>query len=312
MLKRILESTAARSGLAAALARRTAPATVILGYHDIVPRGEPVAGDVALHVRQESFGDQLDLLLETHDVVALDEVRFGEGVPGRPRAVITFDDAYVGTLTAGFEELARRGLPATVFVPPGLLGEEGFWWDHLAPPGGRPLDPRLRARAHGPELRGRQTPILAWAREEGLPVADLPEYARPATADDLVTRVGAASGITVGAHTWGHPNLAVLPPDEVVEEFRRCHAWLHGSGMDVTDWLAYPYGLYDDAVAAVADAHFCGAVLVEGGIAEIRGGWHGDAARVPRLQIPSGLSVEGLALRLAGVLRGYLAGTSTS
>ena len=311
-IKHLLESAAARSGAAAALTRRRVPSTAVLGYHNVVPVGETAVGDLALHVGQARFADQLDLLLETHDVVSLRDVVFGEEGGRRPRVVITFDDAYVGTVTVGFDELRKRGLPATVFVPPGLLGADGFWWDRLAPDGGQPLDPAVRDMAQGADLQGRQDRVLAWAAAEGVALADLPPYARPATEAELLARTRDTPGVTLGAHTWSHPNLSVLDPSDAREEMRRSREWLEACGADVVDWLAYPYGLLTPAVAGIATELFEGAFLVEGGMAQIKRTWYGDPPRVPRLQVPSGLSVDGLAIRLAGVLRGHLAGTSTS
>ena len=135
--KRVVERAVRRSGVAGLLERRRRPSVVVLAYHNIVPAGERAVGDVSLHVDQRTFGDQLDWLLESRTIVRLGEAL---GRPARdPReaqVVITFDDAYRGTMTAGMEELSRRDLPSVVFVPTGLLGTEGFWWDRIAPVGG--------------------------------------------------------------------------------------------------------------------------------------------------------------------------------
>lgn len=308
-MKELVEMGAARSGISRALVRRATPSVAILGYHNIIPDGEHPVGDIALHVPQRRFSDQLDLVLETHDVVGLEEIDVAHNMSERPKVVLTFDDAYRGTIIAGFEELRRRSLPATVFVPPGLLGTEGFWWDRLAAPGGHPLDARLRAHAHGVELQGRQQAVLEFARAEGLPLTDLPDWAAASDAEELLGAVRASPGVTLGAHTWSHPNLAVLSGDEVRDEIQRCRRWLKESEIATADWLAYPYGLYDERVAGITAEIHEGALLVEGGMAQVRGKWYGDSVRIPRLQVPHHLSVNGLSIRLSGVLRGILAGT---
>jgi len=299
--RRGAEVVLTRSGAAEAMERRNRPATFVLAYHNIVPTGESVVGDPSLHLEQKAFGDQLDFFLETRTVVPLRQAMDPElmGSFGS-RLVVTFDDAYVGTMTAGVEELTKRGLPATVFVPPGLLGSEGFWWDRLAPRDGRGLDPRIRDHALG-HLQGKSEAIFAWARDEGMEVADLPEHARPVDADTLLGH-DFGGRLTFGAHTWEHPNLAALEQSEAFTEMQRSRDWLSSRSELFVDWLAYPYGLFDARTVAAAESLFKGALLVSGGCAVRRGRAMDAPHRLPRLGMPRGLSLEGLALRLSGLL----------
>lgn len=300
--KRAVERIVTRAGVAGHVERARQPTVVVLAYHNIVPAGEPVAGDSSLHVDQAMFADHLDWLLDRRRIVSLEEAfAESEPEPGGTRVVITFDDAYVGTLTAGAEELAKRGLPATVFVPPGLLGVDGFWWDVLAPPGGEPLDPGVRDHALT-TLRGESARIIAWARSDGLPRNDLPAHARPAEAH-VVESGEHPSGLRFGAHTWSHPNLARLSRAEIDEELRKSKEWLDERTDRFTNWLAYPYGLLNGHAEASATALFDGAMLVAGGPSVRRGRKVGFPSRVPRVNVPRGLSIEGLALRIAGLVR---------
>lgn len=298
--KRVAEVALHRSGAAGIAERRRRPSLVILAYHNVVPRGEDPIGDASLHVDQDVFADQLDWLLEGREIVGL-----GEALPVEPgdeagsRIVITFDDAYRGTMTAGLEELGKRGVPATVFVPPGLLGSEGFWWDRLAV-GTAPLDGAVRDHALGP-LRGRGQEILEWARAEEIPIQDVPVHARPVAEDELLAHPGPGP-LTLGAHTWSHPNLAMLDRREVAEELARSKEWLRARTQHYVDWLAYPYGMANEGVEDAAAGVFDASALVAGGAAVIRGARLGSLHRVPRLNVPRGLSLEGLALRLAGLV----------
>jgi peptidoglycan/xylan/chitin deacetylase (PgdA/CDA1 family) len=211
---------------------------------------------------------------------------------------VTFDDAYRGAVTAGFAELARRDLPATVFVPPGLLGSEGFWWDRLAGPGG--LADEVRDHALD-TLGGRGDAVLSWAVDHGLPVSELPAHARPASSGELLS--AARTGrFELGSHTWSHVNLAAVSPDEAAREIGRGHAWLDTvDGVPAVDWLAYPYGRFTPEAVDLAAASVGHAVRVEGGAAEIRGEWVADRHRLPRINVPAGLSAHGLVIRLAGL-----------
>ena len=295
-----LEAGIMATGVPARRIRRRASGTVILSYHNVVPTGEQAVGDLSLHIGQRRFGEHLDRLLETHDVVPLAELRIGEVPVGRPRAVVTFDDAYRGTITAGFDELNRRGLPGTVFVPPGCLGSDGFWWDRIASPH-EGLGSEVRSHALE-SLGGKGDQILAWAVSEGMSLAELPDHARPATRDELLD--AARSGrFELGSHTWSHVNLAGVSPSEAAEEISRGHAWLDDvdAAIPCVDWLAYPYGLYSAEVAAAAAQQVGHAVRVDGGAAEVEGIWTADSHRLPRINVPAGLSPHGLVLRLAGM-----------
>ena len=279
---------------------RIAPSGVILAYHNVVPRGEPVAGDLSLHLDQEDFARQLDLLVKTHDVVSLDALVESDwaGVT-RPRVALTFDDAYEGALTAGIEELERRGLPATIMVAPGILGRP-TWWDRLAPAGGGPLPPDVWDHCLV-ELRGRNEEVLAWARSQGLGEGELPPHALPAS-ESLVLDAGRRPGIALAAHTWSHPNLARHSPDECRDEYVRCREWLTERDVEYSDWLAYPYGLYSRDAAELARTRFRGGLRVEGGVAWRKGRATSPQGVLPRINVPRGLTPNGLRLRPAAPL----------
>lgn len=300
MLKRGVERGLHIAGIPGRRIRRRASGTVILSYHNIVPRGESPVGDRSLHLTQDRFGAHLDRLAQTHDVVALGDLEPGEVPTGRPRAVVTFDDAYLGTITAGFEELALRGMPATVFVPAGLLGCDGFWWDRLSSPTGG-LDPALRERAME-RLGGHHQRVLDHAAAEGITLHPLPDHARPADRATVV-RALEKGAFSLGSHTWHHVNLAAVPLDEALTEMQRGHAWLGtlDPSVPVVDWLAYPYGCSTPEVEAAAAAVARCAVRVEGGAAEVEGRWVAADHRLPRINVPAGLTSDGLSLRLAGL-----------
>lgn len=271
--------------------------TLILAYHAIVPHGETPSGDASLHLPQAHFAAQLDALALRHDVVSLSDALAPHAVEGtRPRVAITFDDAYRGALDAGVAELARRGMPATIFVPPGLLGGQRFWWDVVAPPGGGVLDPALRERALR-EWRGEGAVILAALGAD--PAArSAPAYASSATEREL-DRVAALAGITLGAHTWSHPNLAALDPATLDLELRRPLAWLRERYQGVLPVVSYPYGLHSEPVRrAAASAGYEAALCIDGGwMLEPR-----TPFAIPRMDVPAAVSPAGFWLRVSGVL----------
>lgn len=268
--------------------------TLILAYHNVVPDDWEPAGDTSLHVRLSDFRRQVDHLQEWAQVVPLasiPEYREDNG----PAVAITFDDAYAGAVLLGIPEVSRRGLPSTVFVAPGILGGQTFWWDQQAAHLNQDDFVRFRQRALW-ELEGdsvaiqRENPV---PQEPGL----LGEYLRSATIEDLheVSRNG---DVTIGSHSWRHPNLAALGEQERHEELERSMDYLKWMFPAYSNWLAYPYGLADPATCRTAEAiGYSGGLLVDGGWCTSAP----DTFNTPRLNIPRGMSHEGFALRVAGM-----------
>lgn len=295
--KRIVERVALLARIDAAARRRLRGRTLVLAYHNIVPDGQPLVGDASLHLPQREFARQLDCLTQTHRIIGLHDIGLPDATERCPCAVITFDDAYEGAISSGLEELAQRGLPCTVFVAPGLLGGT-TWWDALATPGEGGVPARIRAHALGP-LAGRAADILRWAAASGIAIRDASTLPRIATETQLLA---AASRHEVGwaAHSWSHPNLAALSSLELEREMSETRAWLEARFARAHPWFAYPYGAFSPPVErAAAAASYLGAFRVDGGyLPEL-------ARRRPhaleRYNVPAGLSLDGFALRLAGI-----------
>lgn len=268
---------------------------LILAYHNIVRHGERPAGERSLHLDQEMFAAQLDLLKSTHEVISLDRLTdLRKGPADRPRAVITWDDAYRGAVTAGVEEVSKRGLPATIFACPDLLGGAAFWWDRLAESVGGVLPPELRERALEEWLGDAATVT----RQAGAGAdTRLPPYCMPATLEELQAATS-KPGITVASHTWSHPNLTRIAGDRLDRELSESLSWLRTRFPQFLPWLSYPYGLHTREVGArAAAAGYRGALAITGGWVPPRA----DPFSLPRLNVSAGLSLRGFALRLAGL-----------
>jgi peptidoglycan/xylan/chitin deacetylase (PgdA/CDA1 family) len=295
-LRGAMEFALVTSGLPALGRRRRRGDTLVLAYHNVVPDGAMAFGDRSLHLPIARFRRQLEALRHTHDVVSLEQLEAPSN-SARPRAAITFDDAYAGALGLGVPAVLELGFPATIFVAPDLLGRDAMWWDLLADPA-RGLDPAVRHHALD-TLRGEHDAIMAWALERALPQWSPPSEARIGTLEEL--RAAARQpGITIGLHTWSHPNLARLDHAEARAEVERTRDWLTTNVGAPKPWLAYPYGHYaDSTLTAAREAGLTRAFRVEGGW--MRNGSASPLA-TPRLNVPAGLSDHGFVLRLAGVL----------
>jgi peptidoglycan/xylan/chitin deacetylase (PgdA/CDA1 family) len=295
--KRMAEGLLIHSGIAAAARTRTQGRALILAYHNIVPDDAPPAGDLPNHLTRTAFEAQLDVLLETHDVVPLQQLIDGDQSVRRARVAITFDDAYRGAVLLGMPALAARGLAATIFVAPGLLGGQTFWWDECAALTNG-LAPQFRTEALE-RLAGDGDAIRSWARTIGA-AGQAPScpFRRSATTEELAS-AAALPGISLGSHSWSHPALTRVSPERLVEELRASRRWLLEQRGVTVDAIAYPYGAVDARV--MTEARRAG---YRAGF-RVDGGWMRSAVAStfdePRLNVVPGLSDPGFRIRLAGV-----------
>ncbi len=295
-LKHVAESVLIGSGVARFARRRLRQRTLVLAYHNVLSDGDPRTGDLSLHLPQREFARQLEILAQSHDVVSIDALSDATWRSERPRVIITFDDAYAGALTCGVEELVKRGMPATIFVSPGLLGSVP-WWDILAEQSGGVVADDARRHALD-VLGGQATAILKGGQPGSHKPASLSWLAQVGTESQL-SEAASRPGITIASHTWSHPNLCALRGPALESELSRPLEWLQSRFGRVVPWLSYPYGLFTDTVESAAErSGYLGAFRIDGG-------WIPQSGvtqyAIPRLNVPAGLSVNGFRLRLAGL-----------
>lgn len=103
----------------------------MLVYHRIA---ELASDPQCLGVSPARFADHLDVIGERGVPMSLEALVSGARQGGLPAGAVavTLDDGYADTLHGAAPLLARRQVPATVFVATGALarGRE-FWWDEL-------------------------------------------------------------------------------------------------------------------------------------------------------------------------------------
>ena len=280
------------------LARRLNGGTLVLAFHNVVGDQREAGLDRSLHLSFSSFTQLIDALAATHRFVPIDEVDAGPHPSGKPAVAITFDDAYRGAVLLALPELGRRAIPAMVFVVPGRLGADGMWWDTLSAGLGTGLGPAERRRALD-EAAGDEEAVRALGQELGWRRTAVSSASALATREELETACR-LPGIQLGSHTWSHPNLVRLEDERLQAELRSPIEWLADAfGDRFRPVLAYPYGLSDDRVEAAArKAGYRMAFRVAGG-------WTSrsdPAYRRPRLNVPAGLTPEGMRLRGMGLL----------
>ena len=277
------------------------PRSLVLAFHNVLSECTKPRGDRSLHLPVEVFCDIVDWLAAAFDVIPLDRVFGSESVTGdKPRAAITFDDAYAGAISVAIPELWRRRLPATVFAISAAEPGQTFWWDALADGFSDGMPPLVREAVLG-EARGAESMVRAWATEHGLPLATLDgEFV--AASWDSIRRASKLPGITIASHTRTHPNLVGLEAEELVGELEGSRLQLQSVIPESRPWITFPYGLSSPAVErAVESAGYELALGVTGGAVMSRDEFPSRYA-LPRLNIPAGISLRGLRLRAVGLL----------
>lgn len=294
VLKSWIETFLVRSGIARVRRAQRRGSTLVLAYHNVVPDEDASRAPNALHLPFSRFVEQIDLLQEIAEVIDLDRTVGGRtAAASKPRVAVTFDDGYVGAVDLALPELVRRGLPATVFVCPGLFDAEAFWWDAFDAAGHEEHVFRDLAADHAASWE--------FLDRVGAPRRALSPWRRPASLDRLAPLLRSPeSGIRFGGHTWTHPNLSALGPEALHRQLQESWDWLRDTVSSPSLWLACPYGLNSPMVAETATR-----IGYEGAL-EIEGGWvpggNVDRYRMPRMNVPAGLSAEGFVLRLSGVI----------
>ena len=188
----------------ARIARRLHRSSVaILAYHNVVAPEEAGRGDTSLHLPFPRFADQIARVMKTHDVISLEDLHTAPR-GGRPRAVITFDDAYRGAVTLALPELRRLGIPAVMFVSPGMLGTRSTWWDEFGAAG--KLSPAVRDDALT-RLAGRRD-LVSNVEVRAIARGALPASYGIATREELLN--ACAADIAIGSHAWDHEYLPAL------------------------------------------------------------------------------------------------------
>jgi peptidoglycan/xylan/chitin deacetylase (PgdA/CDA1 family) len=215
-------------GNAIALVRRRDPRLVVVNYHRVLARPDPMLDsepDVA------AFRWQMELLARSFNVLPLHEaLQLLDAGRLPPRAVcITFDDGYRSIHDLALPILKEYGLPATIFVTSGYLGDRNMWNDRIIEavqtlPAGQLDLSELGLGAYSLSSLDDRKSTLGRLTEES-------KYLIPAARNGLIARLEALvgdalahglmltpdmvvnldrEGIEIGAHTVTHPILTSL------------------------------------------------------------------------------------------------------
>jgi len=260
--------------------RRVEQNFLILTYHQVNDDGDAFFEGVPT----KTFARQMEVIQEYFNVLPLDELverAAGNDVPPRGIA-ITFDDGYRDNYVNAFPVLKRHGMPATVFLVTGVLGNHSpIWHDRV-------FGIFRQTQCESAFLEGKQRPMrnidekrgvmnLVLARLRGLDPFERdseierlgqalgvpePRHNPKLTWDEV--REMTASGIAFGAHTVTHPILTKIPLGQAVQEIVASKEALEREVKRPVTLFAYPNGRANDFSApikrAVREAGFLCAV----------------------------------------------------
>lgn len=231
------------------------------------------------------FSVLVDAILDHYTPVTAAQVGRGlkglSSLPDKP-VWFTFDDGEPSVFEAG-HMLAQRGIEATAFVCPAVIGTANLlWFQTMARCLERGLvtaDERerftfARFKLLIDDVRRSETQVL-----ERRLAAD--GFVPPAQVDIEGLERWLRLGHEIGNHTWDHPCLDHCPPDEQAAQVRRAHEWLTERGFPVR-FFAYPNGNWTATSAAVAQGlGYEASLLFDHRLASVAG----PTDRVSRLRI---------------------------
>lgn len=299
------------SAPAAMLLRRTGDAIGALGgarrrlcvvnYHRVLAAPDPL---LESEPDVDTFRWQLDLLARCFNVLPLHEAvdRLAQGTLP-PRAVcITFDDGYRSVHDLALPLLRQFGLPATVFVTSGYVGEANMWNDRII----EAVQSLPAGQLDLSELGLGAYPLHSLADRKSTvgTLTEASKYLPPKARLELISRLenlvgeGLAhglmltpqmivnltlNGIEIGGHTISHPILTSLDDSSARLEIAGGKTQLEEITGRPVRFFAYPNGKigkdFDQRHAQMAqEAGFVAAFTTAAGAANR----HHDLFQLPR------------------------------
>jgi peptidoglycan/xylan/chitin deacetylase (PgdA/CDA1 family) len=263
------------------LAKRSAPVRpLILMYHRVAAVSADPWG---LAVHPDRFEAHLAVLARHRTPMRMSELvrALNAGTLPHDAVAVTFDDGYVDNLHHAKPRLAAAGIPATVFLMAGAIGQRTeFWWDEVArgilgrPGSGSdwrawqspPSDAEAEYLRVWRELRDATPPERdARMRRFREAVNDSPPRAGDLPMNTAEVAELCADGLVeIGGHTVTHPVLPLLDPVERRREIRAGKESCERLAGTAIEGFAYPHGAMDaDTRAAVAECGFSWACSTE-------------------------------------------------
>lgn len=247
---------------------------LVLALHRVLPAEEAAKSfEPRITITDTVFEQFLILLRQEFHVVSLRQLlNQPEDTDGRQRVAITFDDGWLDTYSYAYPLLLRYGLPATVFLCPGLMAdgqmlpEERFvriWrWcvkqQHIklllqdlrkwGLTGGESL---LKQAWMRPLKRlAINAKLLMLSHLETTYCVPKCDKRRFLTWDEV--KIMRRSNITFGAHTVHHSTLTAEPEPSLEEELVNAREMIESKLQEQVSLFSYPNGAFDRHVTEMA------------------------------------------------------------
>ena len=248
---------------------RNRRALTVLMFHRVLPADDPA---FALAEREftftlDGFRRTLDFVQHHYSVVGLSDLQAARqgraALPSNP-VLITFDDGWRDTLTHAVPELARRGLPAVLFLASEVVAlDNPRWWQDalvaaLAEPG---ASARLCTAAGWIDMPNGSISQALAAHLGGMPEADrqawleryAPEVLGQITNRQMVTlselKAFESGCLAIGGHGHTHSPLTLSPDPEA--ELQASQRMLDELNQEERG-MSFPHGAWSSELAAVA------------------------------------------------------------
>ena len=247
---------------------------LILSLHRVLPAAEAKESfEPRITITDTVFEQFLILLDHEFHVVSLGQLlNQPEDIGGRQRVAITFDDGWADTYSHAYPLLLRYGLPATVFLCPGLMAEGQMLPEERFARIWRWCVKQRHIKLLLQDLRkwglagGDSEARYSWSR----PLKRLAINAKLLMLSHLETAYGVPgcdkrrfltwdevkimrrSNITFGSHTVHHSTLPAEPDLSLEEELVNSREMIESKLQEEISFLAYPNGAYDGHVMAAA------------------------------------------------------------
>ena len=224
------------------------------------------------------------------------------------RVMFTFDDGWKDTHTNALPVMQARGIPATVFVCPGLIGRTLPFWPELV----ASLLAKASPPVAGAEIESLIETLKTYTTERRRQfIARLNELQAPANGGDAyhgdrtvswddIREMDAAGG-RFGCHTHTHQILTTVPAQTARQEVRESRGAIEAALYRRCDLFAYPNGNSSAATRAIlAEERFTAAFTTQ------RGAWTAGSDRmaIPRVNVCEE-SVVGLTGRFSPAMFQY-------
>jgi len=283
-------------------------AVMVLTFHRVLNDAEfqRTCSLPGIVIRQRTFENLAGYVARKYEAVD-----FGQAIEapaGKMRVMFTFDDGWKDNHTNALPVLRTRGIPATVFICPGLVGRTLPFWPELVasllakaspPVAGAEIESLIETlKTYSTEHRQQ---FIAGLYKPHAPVngGDAYNGDRTASWDDI--REMQAVGVRFGCHTHTHQILTTVPTQVARQEIGKSKGAIEAALYKRCDLFAYPNGNSSAATRRIlAEEGFTAAFTTE------RGAWTSGSDRmaIPRVNMCEA-KVVGLTGRFSSAMFQY-------